>query len=279
MAADSGLAYTQGSDAILKNPAGIVRSRAREFSWVQSKLFETVDYQAVGFTGFLTDTVALGLGVIHSRVDGIEETTHSGTFTGRTIDYSDSQLMVGLAFHFKMVDDLIGSTVFDHLYGGFTYKYVMSRMHTYHAIGSGLDIGFQIRLPHNQWFGLTFVNVIQPNMLWNTPVATETQSAPYTKLGWVFEFVPNVMIAFDLFKDTITQEDRYSIGLDYSIIHLHTISMNLKAGYKDDRYTVGVGLGLGGIDFHYAMEQEHASYMNATHWMGVTLSFQAVDTP
>lgn len=256
---DAGVALANRNEAMIWNPAGIAQISGTQVSWMQTKIMNEVNYQAIGLSRELFHGLSIGVGYIRSSIEGINGRNNTGQLTGEAIEYINTQMMGTVAFNF-----------WETMYAGATYKKLTSTLSSKEASGTGLDVGLQIRLTTNNWIGVTMMNAIQPELEWNTSSRLKTRLRQETKLGIGVELFPNLLVGIDMIEADDGNQN-INIGAEANLINNQNIGVVIRGGLKDSRYTAGLGIQLVGIEINYAYEQGKETYMDATQWIGINI--------
>jgi uncharacterized membrane protein YhiD involved in acid resistance len=239
-AAGLGNGYTalaNGSDAVYWNPAGLASQASGYDAGVMGfKAFETTYLSVQGSIPLQTmlGKVVVGAAMVSSRLDGISTTQLNTSLPGITDRYQlGSQVSYSGTGYFLGA----GMAVNKELAIGTTLKMIQENAAQYGASGMGLDVGVTYKIAPAITLAGTIINLIQPNMTWNTPSKSVDTMARVFKVGAGIECIPNTC---RLSTDLVYRRNQVYVqgGVEYVLNAL----MTLRVGGNTDEFSVGTGL-------------------------------------
>jgi len=257
------LAVPDGATSAYWNPSALARAERISLSGLHVRLYESgVAYQYLGFAWPTLDFGAFGFGVFRLGVDGIEKRDANNFLQGET---DDSRLAFYLAYGRHMNGYQVG--------GAITMEH-----HSLDNYSSSSSPGLNLAISRRFDFGSRRVrslslaavgrNLIRPGI---KLLETTVEYPMAAELGLSVELVPKkawqhtVLFSLKLTKTELL-DPKFSLGLDYSAGNI----LAFRAGLRDNKPSVGVGLSYGGIDFDYAMVDRD---LGALHLFTLSSSF------
>lgn len=246
-------AIANDGSAIYWNPAGLVQLSTREFCAMHALIFEDRAQNFIEFT-YPISSFSLSAGWMRFGVNDIQERSSEGELLGK-FDDSENLFMIGSGYN------LTSQPIFK-LNVGITTKYFYHSLHTYHAVGYGIDFGalsyFHLTgLVERIGIGATVQN-LGAKLKWNTESKHEDDVPTAFRLGTAVHIKPlPFKVAMDLEKKQ-GQDLRFHAGAEYWIRMLA-----LRAGLNHDRATAGAGvvlkLGSMGFILDYALTTDQVA--------------------
>jgi len=235
-----------GSYSLLWNPAGLNYLERSEINLFHTSLFD----ESSSYSSFLgsypfTDIGTVSFGVLRLDISGIERRDIDNLLIEGETSNQQTRYLLGYA-----------RNLYKGLSGGFTMKLDRYAQGPYSASGFGMDIGFGLQpdmknqLIDGASFGLTFINILQPNL----KLEEEESGDPYgTRAGFALwrpisaRFDDQLLLAVDMVK-TKYDETRMHIGCEYSINGMIAARSGWDAGFP----TFGFGVILYSVRIDYA---------------------------
>lgn len=254
------------SSSIYKNPATLKIYNKHSINTMQGTLHSDVRYFNLSYVNPALSLgqreISLGATYLNTTVDGIEEASYdietgSATLTGDKLNYSANGYVLSLAA--------------DHqkLFYGINLKILTESLAGETATGYGLDAGIIYQANKKTMIGLSFFNLLKPNMSWST--GSENQANRRISLGATYTL--NNKIAF--FSDLEKVENRNTFlhaGVEYKPLAFFAF----RAGYNKETFTLGTGLNYKDISIDYAYVNNTAEDLGNTQYFSATFVFDTL---
>jgi len=245
------------------NPSLLARAEQFSATGFHMQLFDSdASYQYSGFVAPPLDFGTFGLGVFRLGVDGIDERDASNISIG---EISEERLAIYLGYARTFKDFDIGAAVsMEHQ--------SLADFSANSSPGFHLSIArsFDVELGWLQRISVAAVgrNLVRPQI----KLVEDATTYPYeASLGIAFEFMPGAyhQNGFTLFAD-LSKADyvdyRVTVGAEYSYENL----LHVRGGLREDRASIGAGIGTDVIRFDYALIERDLGTM---HMFALTSSF------
>ena len=250
-------------NALYYNPAGLINLRTGVISLNHTEWFEDIRVDDIIFGYNFSDKLAMGVGLVHMWMPGLEGKDYLGRSLG-SFDVSSSVANLGFSYKFNVALSM-----------GVALKYFQDRLGDYTASGFGFDAGFYLRTAVS---GLTAGLVVQ-NLGQEIKYDQDPQKIPLMYRGGVAYQInsANTTLALDLVKSIDTD-----YGVNFGLEYMFQNQFSLRAGNKFSQYELfAPSFGLG---FHL-QEQYHFFYsfatysdLGGTHRVGFNFNFNRPKT-
>jgi hypothetical protein len=270
--------FSESSDSVFENPAGLYRINQFSMSVFSTKVMGEVQYTMMAISGKMP-MGRIGVGVMQATVGDIPKTVrYDGSTTTPTPDNDPEtpnypQKEHGFDYKNSIYKLSYQMSLTDRLEGGINYVYYRNEFYSVLGTGSNFDLG--VIYTHPKYETSMLVRNILPNqdVVYNTG-AYETLPAQYVlsmrrSFKWGWDIMPQIKYQ--------QEEWLTSLGAKYTPNFLPFI--HFMGGYKTlltvtqsrkTNATVGMGLSLGNISVYYAYERsdyvlnDHKSYVSIT---------------
>ena len=242
--------------AVKWNPALLAEKNQIDLDFTSSTLFET-NYLSAFYA-----QPGWGIGYTHAEVTGIQETTQDNNgrsqLTGTNHNFYGHVLYLGTGLRLSKT-----------LAIGVTGKYIQESISSTNASGIGLDLG--ITYSPLSWVKTSLVaeNLIPPTLTWNTASQTKETLPQIYKTGIKLDLIDTVWsIATELQKEE-SRPPIINIGTEFWPITL----IALRAGYENNRLTLGTGLNFAGFRANASWESPVQTNLEDMYRFSLGLSF------
>ncbi len=239
----TGVATSQGADALFWNPAQLAVTQWAELSLFRSQLFvDGVTYHAAFFTYPTLDFGTLALGYQRIGVGDIEARDERNRLLP-TFESSESNLLMGYG---RMVGDYVSL--------GGTLRIAQQTVDSASDAGFGLDLGaafeygLDARRQHRVRLATNLQNAIEPKL---RLAVDEVEDPRNAKLGVAYLGGSGRMAWTASFDVDLPRRADARPGAGVELIYANALA--LRTGVDRSRPTFGVGIGYGGFRFDYAM--------------------------
>ncbi len=249
------------------NPAGLVKARGFQMSFMHSKQFiSSIQHNYLAVSHPMEDRSALALSVTYLTVNGIKDSRQAKVIADGqqegdySLDYSKIRT-------FNTGDYVVylsyAKAYNERLHYGASAKVIYRDYNIESAMGIGFDVGFQYNIWRNLHSGLMLRDITSTLMSWSSG---ETELiAPSVRLGLAYIFqVPAVPLRikpamdFNILNENRAYASQYHLGslsLDsfwgMEISYKNTLA--LRFGMDDlNRFNTGIGLQIPKMRFDYS---------------------------
>ncbi len=270
------------------NPAGLGFIERRIFSgyYIHQLLVAGAGYNFVSYLNPTLNFGSMGLGGFRIGVEDIDGRDNNNNPLG-TFDQSEGEYFLGYAYRYSW------------LASGFMIKYVTQeadpKPNPVSDAGVGLDLGFMIKTPESKYqqfhllksssFGLSFKNVLEPNL----KLIQTAQTYPFKfSAGISKSFYPSLILgrwyswklddklvlALNLDKKksdfSLKNWDLFQVamGLEYRLYEM----LSFRMGYTPGLFGIGAGGRLATLTFDYAFSYRD-QYVGGTHHFSLSYEF------
>ncbi len=249
-----------------KNPAALKLYNKHSINTMQGTLHSDVRYFNLSYINpslpLGKRKISLGATYLNTTVDGIEEASYdidtgSADLTGNKLNYSANGYIFSLAANHQKI------------FYGLNIKILTESLAGETAAGYGLDAGLIYLLNKKTMLGLSFFNLIKPNMSWSTGSTNEVNS----RISLGLTYALNNKISF--FADLEKAENRNTFlhtGVEYKPFSFFAF----RAGYNKDSFTLGTGLSYKDLSVDYAYVNNTEDDLGNTQYFSATFVFDTL---
>ncbi len=270
--------------ALFWNPAGLVEIKHTQIGLMHSERFAgTVDYDAAGFAQTQSDGSVFAFGILRLGVNGIPFTrleNPTQPLSGDNRVEIDKFVNEGeYAFYAaKAGESKIKLSRFSlNLGWGIAPKLIFKHIGNYRAYGLGMDLGLNyttdLGIPLK--FGLSIKDLLGTVVGWEQTGHKEIYPSTarlgiavpvrLPQLEAVLTPVIDYVYRFDLISDPDASSFHY--GAEYTVRN----TVAIRAGYDDDKLTLGGGLCMRAINIDYAFINH--SELGGSHRISLTIKW------
>lgn len=248
-------------NSVYWNPAGLGIVQQRQLSATYIHWFEDVTGINVAYTHPLKKQDAIGLGITYLGISGVTK-YEGGVNKG---EMKISNIAAGVSY---------GKEIKPNLLVGGTIKGIQQTLGDHSGNGFCIDGGILKRMPERKVvLGATLKN-LGPGITFHEA----KESLPMTiKAGVAYFYSDNITFVADINKAKAT-DISYHLGAEYAYQKKYAIRAGYNSGpYKGGGITLGVGFKQDKFAIDYAYLP--ISDLGITHWITVSLNFEAIITP
>ena len=266
--------FSQGSNAIFENPAGLHQVNVISASVFSSQIMNEVNYRNVSIA-INSDIGVFGVGYMDSGVDDIIKTKMVGEGQNATVVadgmFSYKNRVFKLGFQSSITEELnIGINAVGY----------MNEIYTYSGGGYNIDVGAMYAFSELK-VSLFARNIIPTKILYSDSEDSQYQGEESLPLQVVFGVAYpfgdlGVMgqLKFDGVNSLMSGAFEYTPSFLFDIL-------NISAGYKEfsvldnisNTITMGVGLNLWGLSLDYAYEKSDHFEYDANNFASIGFDF------
>lgn len=250
-------------DAFYYNPAGFAGQRTVRLNTMGTRLNNVANVYYLG--GGMPFGEGFGaINFLTSGIDDIPETTYDGQYvvdTGNKFESASRALFLSYGLNGSAFAKILNNFKF-----GFSLKYLSETLYENRSSGYGLDAGVIYSL-ENLSIGFSVLNLIEPQMKWNTDSGRSDPVQRREKLGFAYRFNESLTLALDT---TLQRNDNLlGLGLEYYL----NKNFAFRMGNYTNNYMFGLGLSFNNFNLDYAFIQPTETLIDNTHKISIGYVF------
>ena len=251
-------AFVKDSTAVFWNPSLLHKNSLSNSLLERQSHFGQYTSHFLSHTQLFTD-FSLGFGYYNVAISDIIKTNSIGDKQG-TSSAGFSRTLIGFSISLARF-----TTIFDNAHLGLVYDQLNQKLIENKGVAGLLNVGFHYEFSDTLLFGLTYFNVLNGSMSWNTDSKRKEQVPQ--KLAFGLSYVDsNYSVALDILKKS-DQDMRFNIGLEKKVISFFHFDFLGRVGMNYDTLTLGLGLKFAAFTMDYAYQAQQKSYLDNSHFL------------
>ena len=251
-------AFVTDSTAVFWNPSLLHKNNLSNSLLERQSHFGQYTSHFLSHTQLFTD-FSLGFGYYNVAISDIIKTDSIGDKQG-TSSAGFSRTLIGFSMSLARFN-----TIFDNAHLGLVYDQLNQKLIENKGAAGLLNVGFHYEFNDTLLFGITYFNVLNGSMSWNTD--SERKEPVPQKLAFGLSYVDsNYSVALDILKKS-DQDMRFNIGLEKKVVTFFHFDFLGRVGMNYDTLSLGLGLKFSAFTMDYAYQAQQKSYLDNSHFL------------
>jgi hypothetical protein len=250
-------------DAFYYNPAGYAGQRTAKLNTMGTRMNNIYNVYYLG-GGMPLGVGFAAVNFFTAGIDDIPETSYDGQYvvdSGNTFEYASRAVFLSYGLNGGAFSKALSNFSF-----GFSVKNISEVLYENKASGTGLDAGIMYTL-ENLNIGFSIINLVEPQMKWDTESGHSDEVLRREKLGLAYRFNEALLLAVDT---TLQRNNNLlGLGLEYNVNR----NFAMRVGSYTDNYMFGLGFNYNNFNLDYAFIQPVETLVENTHKISIGYVF------